>query len=633
MSQIRIALAEQNPELIHELRTHLQALSYEVIGVACSNLELVKLVSETRPDLLILGNIADQANLTQELTPQLDIPFIHLVPAQNKNSWPTTKLISPFEFLFTPLNERELHLVIEATLYRFTVESKLNKREQRFDQIVSCITDHIYVTQVNDDGQRVNLYLSPHVEPLTGYPMENFMADWAFWPSTVIHPADRASAADQANQLTQGQSHETEYRIVRADGQIIWVRDSGRTERHESTTVVYGVVSDITERKRLEERLRLSQKLEAVGRLAGGIAHDFNNLLTVIIGDCELLLGSDLLVEPLRQDVEEIRKTARSATDLIRHLLAFSRQQVLEPKVVNLNTVVADMHKMLRRLIGHEIAIELMLEPRLGQVKVDPYQLGQVILNLVVNARDAMPNGGRLQIATANAHVNDDLAHGHSNLKLGQYVTLTVSDTGIGMDSETQLHLFEPFFTTKEAGQGTGLGLATVHGIVRQSGGDILFTSNVGKGTTFTVYLPHVAAEVEVVAKERPAPLEFGSETILLVEDDPNVRLVLRKFLQKQGYTVLDAAHGQEALHLCRQHQGTIHLLISDIVMAGVNGRELARQIVQLHPQIKVLLTSGYAEEFIEPGKMVDSEVSFLQKPFTPDILSGKICQILSDIL
>jgi CheY-like chemotaxis protein len=242
-----------------------------------------------------------------------------------------------------------------------------------------------------------------------------------------------------------------------------------------------------------------------------------------------------------------------------------------------------------------------------------------------------MPNGGRLMIATANTQVNEDMAQSQSNLKSGQYVTLTVSDTGSGMDSETQLHLFEPFFTTKEVGQGTGLGLATVHGIVRQSGGDILFTSNIGSGTTFTVYLPQVEAEVEVAANERLTPPELGFETILLVEDETNVRLILRKFLQKQGYTLLDTASSQEALHLCQQYQGTIHLLITDIVMAGMNGRELAQQIVRLRPQIKVLLTSGYAEELIEPGKLLEPGVSFLQKPFTPDTLNWKIRQILSD--
>ncbi len=378
----------------------------------------------------------------------------------------------------------------QEIIERERTESALRKSEERFRQVIDSVSAHIYVTEVTEEGRYINLYLSPDVETLTGYPHKKFMTDRDFWPSRVIHPEDRETAAAHAAQLTVGQDGEIEYRLIQADGEIIWVRDSARVEGNGSSKMIYGVVSDITERKQLEEQLYQSQKMKAIGVLAGGMAHNFNNLMTVIAGYSELIynqIGDDA---SLRQDVEQIKKAGNQATSLIGQLMAFSRQEVLRPKVIDLNDIVSDMDRLLRPIIDENI--DLIIEPdvMLDQVKADPGRMQQVIMNLVINAGDAMPGGGKLTIKTAMVNLDQAYVQRHVGIAPGGYVMLAVSDTGYGMDEATQSRIFEPFFTTKEEGQGTGLGLATVHGIITQSGGHIEVDSEPGRGTTFKVYLP-----------------------------------------------------------------------------------------------------------------------------------------------
>jgi PAS domain S-box-containing protein len=383
---------------------------------------------------------------------------------------------------------------------------------------------------------------------------------------------------------------------------------------------------DITDRKHLEAQLRQAQKMEAVGRLAGGIAHDFNNLLMVIQGYTELLLERLGVNDPLRRNADQIREASERAASLTRQLLAFSRKQVLAPKVLNMRIVVADMEKMLRRLIGEDVELATLTPPGLWNVKADRSQVEQVILNLAVNARDAMPRGGKLTIETANVELDNSYSHHQAVVAPGRYVMLAVADTGCGMDAETQAHVFEPFFTTKEKGKGTGLGLATVYGVVKQSGGYVWVYSEPGHGTTFKVYLPRVeeSVGVEEKAAEAEAP-QRGSETILLVEDEKGVRELAREYLVQNGYTVLDAENGARALEIARGHDGPIHLMLTDVVMQGLSGRELAEKAAKIRPDMKVLFMSGYTDQAVIHHGLLSADTVLLQKPFTLNALATKL--------
>jgi signal transduction histidine kinase len=385
-----------------------------------------------------------------------------------------------------------------------------------------------------------------------------------------------------------------------------------------------------TDRRRAEELLRQAQKMEAIGRLAGGVAHDFNNLLTVINGYAQLMMGQLPAQNPLYGNAEEILKAGERAASLTRQLLAFSRKQVLAPAVLNLNLIVSQVEKMLRRLIGEDIRLVAALDPTLGSVRADAGQIEQVLLNLAVNARDAMPIGGRLTLETANVTLDENYAEQHPGIKPGPHVMLAVSDTGIGMDKDTQSHLFEPFFTTKEQGKGTGLGLSTVFGIVKQSEGSIWVYSELGKGTTFKVYLPRVDQDApsSIGSADKGRSLR-GTETILLVEDSESVQKLMCAVLAQQGYTVLTAGDGESALKLLRQHQGPLHLLMTDVVLPGMGGPEIAAQVVQARPRIKVLFCSGYTERSVIENGALPSGSAFLQKPFTPESLGRKLRDLL----
>ncbi len=401
---------------------------------------------------------------------------------------------------------------------------------------------------------------------------------------------------------------------------------------------VIGVALDITDRKSLADQLRQSQKLQAVGELAGGVAHDFNNLLMVVKGHAEMLLdrlpGSAAdRQSPARQNVEQIQQAAERAAGLTRQLLAFSRMQVLQPRVLDLNEVVAGMIQMVSRVIGANIELAFLPGANLGRVKADPSQIEQVALNLVVNARDAMPDGGRLTIETSNVHLDRDYATEHAVVDPGHYVMLTVSDSGIGMDAATQARIFEPFFTTKSQGRGTGLGLATVYGVVKQSGGYVWVYSEVGHGTTFKVYLPMVQAPVEKKAPEKIASgHEPGTETILFVEDEQSVRELVCEYLAARGYQVLDAPDGMQALEIAAAHKGKIQLLITDVVMPRVSGRELAARLTTARPDLKVLYISGYTDDSVFRHGVLEGGMAFLQKPFNLKALGTKIREILERV-
>jgi PAS domain S-box-containing protein len=412
------------------------------------------------------------------------------------------------------------------------------------------------------------------------------------------------------------------------------VRVSGRSVSNgrDEGTVFELFAEDVTERRALEQQLRQSQKMEAVGRLAGGIAHDFNNLLMVISGYSEFLLER-LGAEPhLRGPAQEIASAAERASSLTRQLLAFSRKQMLAPRIINLNDIATENFKMLNRMIGEDIDLVMIPGQNLWPVRADAGQIEQVIMNLAVNARDAMPSGGKLTIETANVTLDDDAARVHAPLKPGDYVMFAISDTGVGMDGDTQSHIFEPFFTTKGT-KGTGLGLSTVYGIIKQSGGYIWVYSEVGRGTTFKIYLPRVAAVGESMAQVAGPPqlqkVEPGTETILLVEDEANLRYLARQYLEKQGYKVIEAADGAVAVQIAVAHEAVIHLLLTDVIMPGMNGRELAQRISEIRPNVKILYMSGYTENVIGHNGMLEPGVRLLQKPFNLRDLKNKVREVL----
>jgi len=507
------------------------------------------------------------------------------------------------------------------------VRRELDKQGELFRLITENAADMIAVVEI--DGRR--LYNSPSYERILGYSLEELQATSSF---EQIHPDDRQLVKEAAAETRRtGVGRRIEYRMRHKDGSWLVLESTASTVLDAGGRVDKLVIvnRDITARKKLEEQFRQVQKMEAIGRLSGGIAHDFNNLLGVIIGYSELLQERLPSKDLLRESADEIVAAGKRAASLTRQLLAFSRQQVLEPKVLDLNEVVSDMEKMLRRLIGEDIELVATRDPILGRVKADQGQIEQVILNLVVNARDAMPQGGKLVIATANTEMDETFVKRYPYpVQTGPYIVLTVADSGVGMDAATKARVFEPFFTTKEKGKGTGLGLSTVYGVVKQSGGYIDFDSEPGEGTTFRIYLRRVSEPVESEgpAAEAQSPSREAG-VVLLVEDEASLRRLTRNLLELSGYTVLEAKDGNEALRISQEHAGAIGLLLTDIVMPGINGRALAQQLSQERPDMKILFMSGYTGQGIGEKEYLERGDSFLQKPVTRELLTRKVREAL----
>jgi two-component system cell cycle sensor histidine kinase/response regulator CckA len=516
-------------------------------------------------------------------------------------------------------------------------EDVIRSADERYRTLVERLPLIIYVDLLDDHA--TNLYTSPQSEQILGYTPDDWLAEPDLF-TRILHPEDRDRVLSELDEIRRtGEDLITEYRLIARDGRVVWVRDGGTVIPDEQGRPVYlqGYLMDITRQKeaeehraRLEEQLRQSAKMEAVGRLAGGIAHDFNNLLTAIQGYSELALSRFSADDRQRQDIEEIRRAADRAASLTRQLLAFGRRQMLQPKVLDLNHVVADMESMLQRLIGEDIELATELDSELGTVRADPGQIEQVLLNLAVNARDAMPQGGRLLVQTWNASIAAGTTRERVTIQPGHYVVLAVTDTGHGMTEDVRERIFEPFFSTKEAGRGTGLGLATVYGIVKQSGGYIWVESEPGQGTSFRIYLPLDGGAVErEESDDRSIHDRPGAGTVLLVEDEESVRSMVRRVLEEQGYTVLAASTGGEALQLARRHQGPIDLVFTDVVMPGMNGSELVERLRDSRPDIRVILMSGYAEGAVRGG--LDSSTTYLQKPFSPATLTELVRRVLEE--
>jgi two-component system cell cycle sensor histidine kinase/response regulator CckA len=509
---------------------------------------------------------------------------------------------------------------------RWHAEAALRASEERFRALVENSSDALLLL----DAQGRVTYLTPSSQRHVGWEPPQMLGRSIF---DFIHPDDcETISAQMAEALRKpGTPVVHEVRFQHADS-AYRIMEGVAVNRLDDPSVGAIIVNarDITERRKLEQQLRQAQKMEAVGQLAGGVAHDFNNLLTAILGYSSLMLDDIPAEDPLRQDLVEIQSAGERAAALTRQLLAFSRRQMLQPQVVDINGLVRQLEKLLRRLISEDVELMIALASDLLPVRVDPASIEQILVNLAVNARDAMPLGGRLTIETANVELDDTYAFRHAMMPPGRYVMLAVGDTGQGMDEATRLRVFEPFFTTKEQGKGSGLGLATVYGMVKQSGGFIWVYSEPGHGTVFKVYLPPAES------RTRPQPVDFdrrgdakpGWETVLLVEDEDAVRALGREVLRRHGYVVLEARHGVDAVRVAERHTDAIHLLITDVVMPHLSGREVAERLVTIRPEMKVLFMSGYTDHAVM-HRDVTPGAAFLQKPFTPEVLARKVRQVL----
>jgi PAS domain S-box-containing protein len=538
-----------------------------------------------------------------------------------------------YEGIAKDITERKRADEAESRLH-----AQIEQQRQTLDAIIANVPGVVFESwgKPNSELQRPD-FVSEYLKSMLGYTVSEWTSKPGFWLS-IVHPDDRRRVEREASiQNAAGKAGTYEFRWLAKDGSIVWV--SAHTvpicDDEGLAVGVRGVVTDITERQRLEsalstseEQLRQSQKLEAIGQLAGGVAHDFNNLLTVIGGYSSILLNRVAEDSPHHMPIEEIKKASDRACGLTRQLLAFSRKQILQPKLLDLNAVVSDLDKMVRRLIGEDVDLFVITDPGLGKVKADPGQIEQVLLNLIVNARDAMPLGGKITMETSNVFISNEYAQGHAATP-GSYVMLAVSDSGCGMSNEVKERIFEPFFTTKGAGKGTGLGLSTVYGIVKQSEGHIWLYSEPDNGTTFKIYLPRVSdaeeqEEVAIGAKDVPR----GTETVLLVEDEDQVRDILTDILNDQGYRVFVAASGSEALDIARKN-GFIHLMVTDVVMPQMSGRELSEKLARYRPEMKVLYMSGYTDDAIVRHGLLDEKLNFLQKPFDSATVARKVRQVL----
>ena len=505
------------------------------------------------------------------------------------------------------------------------IKTELRAAEQRYRTLVERLPAITYIAEVGIHGRWH--FVSPQIESMLGFSVEEWLADPAIW-MRCIHEDDReiALAAEKRVQQT-GALYQAEYRMRARDGRVFWFRDEANLlEGPEgSTPLMQGVLYDITEHKRLEDQLRQAQKMEAVGQLAGGVAHDFNNLLMVIQAHVDRMRGQLAQTDPCYPDAVEIHNATIRAAALTSQLLAFSRKQILQPRVLELGAVLNEVGKMLERLITANITLRVEVEPELGRVKADRGQLEQTILNLAVNGRDAMPDGGTLSIRARNVHFREPQVWRHSSLQPGSYVELAVQDTGTGIEINDQSRLFEPFFTTKAPGKGTGLGLAMVYGVVKQSDGAILVESAPGRGSTFRIFLPRCLENETPRQNEQDQPARFtGNETILLVEDQPAIREVTGDYLMRLGYQVLAAPDGEAALRIAATQQKSVDLVVTDIVMPNMGGHELAARMKQLHPETKVLFMSGYPDHAVRRQEGLTEDVEILQKPFSLKNLAAK---------
>lgn len=644
MTATHILIVEDEILVARDLQQQLKALGYTIVGIAATGARALALVTEMQPHLVLmdirlqgdLDGIATAAQIRQRYA----LPIVYLTAHADAATVQRARVTEPFGYILKPFEERELHTVVEMALYKHDAERKLRASERRFATTLRSIGDAVIAT--NEQG--LVTYMNPTAEALTGWSLTEAQDQPLQTIFCIVDEATQQPIANPALRvLREGIPIKlaTQTILLARDGRGVPIDDSAAPilDDHGNCTGVVLVFRDITERQQAEakvraseERVRQAHKMEAIGQLAAGIAHDFNNLLTVINGYSSMLNATREPPNNWQKYVQRILTAGKRAEALTRQLLAFSRRQMLQPRILNLNQTVLDMEQMLGRLLGEHIEIITKLEPTLALVRADPGQIEQVILNLAVNARDAMPAGGTITIQTTNFKVTPEGANLFPELAPGLYTCLTVQDTGIGMNEQVKSHIFEPFFTTKERDKGTGLGLATVYGIIKQSDGHITAQSEVGQGATFSIYLPAVQDQLLLTEQVAHLPdLPRGAETILLVEDEDAVREFAGEVLEVCGYTVLKAHNGVEALDLSRAYAEKLHLLLTDIVMPQMGGWELAERFASHQPMTKILYMSGYTDSSQLNKQIKSGAIHFLVKPFTPAILARKVRSLLDE--
>jgi PAS domain S-box-containing protein len=627
----RVLVVNDEPDELELISVLLRQSGYEIL-TAYGGREGVGVAQQERPDLIISDMSMphlDGIELCRLMRrhPELRTTPIILTSALREGSERVVAGLKAGADDFLELTSDPMRLA--ASVARLIEQKRAEEGLRDSEELYHATFNNapVGIGHIAPDGRwlRVNRYLCG----ILGYTREELLARSL---RETLHAEDVEADDEARRQLLAGQieSYAREKRCVRKDGSVVWVNVAVKLQSVGAGEPTYfiTVLQDITGRKELEQQLLQAQKMEAVGRLAGGIAHDFDNLLTAIIRYSEILLARG--EKSVEGDLQEIKKAGERVATLTRQLLAFGGKQALQPKVLDLNSMVTDLSEMLRRLAGEDIEFALLPSPDLGRIFAEPGQVEQVLINLVVNARDAMPQGGRLVIEIRNVELDEAFAGLHPGAQPGSHVQFSVSDTGEGLGPEIQGRIFEPFFTTKEVGKGTGLGLSAVYGIVKQSGGSVWVYSEVGRITTFNVFLPRVEETETLHAAPAQKPLPRGSETILLVEDEALVRSLAKRILEVNGYRVFEASNGEEALRLCRQYEGRIDLMITDIEMPLVSGRELAERVAPLEPGMRVLFVSGRKDEAVLRHGVLSAGVPFLEKPYTPSSLLHKMKEVLA---
>lgn len=636
MIRPQIMVVEDESIVAEDMKAMLEGFGYHVPAVAFSGEEAVRKAFDTHPDLVLMDIVLkgqmSGVEAVERIRSRCNIPVVYVTAYADEKTVRRAKATEPYGYILKPFDARELQTAIEIALYKHQMEKKLHESEQRLSMTLRSIDEAIIT--VDDRGQVT--FMNPRAEALTGWSQDDALERHVAEVLQVRHDMAEGLAEHPVVKVLRGKEAinfaDHHLRLVDKDGTERPIADSAAPLRDGHGNIIGAVLvfQDITERRQLQEYRSQARKMDALGRLAGGLAHDFNNLLTVISVYTDLLLNRRNRHNQLERYAGEIKKAVDNATTLTSQLLTLSRKQMLPSRKIDLNAAIAKVEATIRQMAGQAIQLVIAPDPQIGYVNIDASQLDQVIIHLVMNACDAMPQGGTLTIETANVGWDEPQSRMPVSAQAGSYALLVVRDTGSGMDATTRDRLFEPFFSTKSRGRGRGLGLSTVYGIVSQSGGRIEFDSAPERGTVFRIYLPQIEPPaITQKPSALTATLQQGSETVLIVEEKDEVRAAIGASLEMRGYSVLKASHGKEAVMICRRHEGPIHLLLTDVVLAQMTGQDLAQGVSMVHPETKVLYISGYTNEALNRRSMTEPSTAFLQKPFTPEALARRVRAVL----